>query len=247
MSKFLRRPDDRPSELLDAALARFREVGYATARVEEIASAAGVTVGTVYRYFPGKDALFQAVIERHLDPAWSRGPDITQAYGTRTPREVLHLLLTRLAATLREPATRDVLLLVVREAAAFPSSAQLYCEQLLHRGCISVERALRHGIDRGEFPLLPVGLTARAMVAAVQQQAVWEATFGEHLGEPRDAEEQCELVISMLVRGLPNPDSAQRPTLPTMRAATKAAPGHTGEHPIPGKVRIVNLKPPGVD
>ncbi|MES2124483.1 MAG: hypothetical protein V4503_07310, partial [Gemmatimonadota bacterium] len=68
-----------------------------------------------------------------------------------------------------------------------------------------------------------------------------------HLGEPRDAEEQCELLISMLVRGLPNPDSAQRPTLPTIRAATRPAPGNTGEHPIPGKVRVVTLKRPGAD
>ncbi|MEP6591735.1 MAG: TetR/AcrR family transcriptional regulator [Gemmatimonadota bacterium] len=247
MSKFERRPDDRPAELLDAALARFREVGYATARVEEIAAAAGVTVGTVYRYFPGKDSLFQAVIERDLDPAWSRGPDITEAYGTRTPRGVLTLLLSRLAETLRQPATRDVLLLVVREAASFPVSVQLYCEQLLKRGCISVERALRHGIDRGEFPLLPVELTARAMVCAVQQQAIWEATFGEALGEPRNPDEQSELAIAMLVRGLPNPDSASRPTLPTMRAATLPPPGQTGEHPIPGRVRIVTLKRPGAD
>ena len=247
MPKFLRRADARPEELLTAALARFREAGYAATRVEEIASAAGVTVGTVYRYFPGKEALFSAVVERHLDAGWSRGKEITEAYGSQTPREVLSLLLGRLAEALQAPAARDVLLLVVREAAAFPSSAQMYCEQLLNKGCIGVERALRHGIDRGEFPLLPIELTARAMVAGVLGQAIWEASFGEYLSPPRDPVAQVEVVISMMVRGLPNPDVTPRPTQPTFRAATLAAPGQTGEFPIPGKVRIVTLRPPSRD
>jgi AcrR family transcriptional regulator len=245
--KFLRRAHARPEELLAAALARFREVGYSTARIEEIAAAAGVTVGTVYRYFPGKEALFAAVIERHLDAGWSRGREITEAYGSQTPREVLALLLERLADSLRDPATRDVLLLVIREAAGFPSSAQLYSEQLLHKGCIAVERALRHGIDRGEFALLPIELTARAMVAAVLQQVIWEATFGQHLGPPRDPHAQAELAIAMMVRGLPSPDTTRPQTQPTLRAATRPAPGDTGELPIPGRLRITTLHPPTRD
>jgi AcrR family transcriptional regulator len=245
--KFLRRPDARPEELLSAAIARFREAGYAATRVEEIASAAGVTVGTVYRYFPGKEALFTAVVERHLDAGWSRGREITDAYGSQTPREVLTLLLGRLAESLQDASARDVLLLVIREAAAFPSSTQMYSEQLLNKGCLAVERALRHGIDRGEFPLLPIELTARAMVAGVLSQVIWDASFGEYLGAPRDPKTQAELAITMMVRGLPNPDISPRPTQPTFRAATLPAPGHTGEHPLPGKVRIVTLRPPGHD
>ncbi|MES2304894.1 MAG: TetR/AcrR family transcriptional regulator [Gemmatimonadota bacterium] len=247
MPKFLRRPESRPDELLIAALARFTEVGYTDARVEDVAAMAGVTVGTVYRYFPGKEALFQALIERYLDAGWSRGKEITEAYGTTTPREVLTLLLNRLAASLQEPAARDVLLLVVREAARFQAAVEAYVEQLLKKGCIAVERALRHGIDRGEFPLLPVELTARALVAGVLQQVIWEATFAERMGAPRDPMAQTELAIAMMIRGLPNPDSNPRPTLPTMRAATAPAPGHTGEIPIPGKVRIVTLRPPSAD
>ena len=247
MPKFLRRPDARPDELLTAALARFREVGYAAARVEEIAAAAGVTVGTVYRYFPGKEALFTALIERHLDARWSRGREITEAYGSQTPREVLSLLLGRLAESLQQPAARDVLLLVVREAAGFSASVQVYSEQLLRSGCIAVERAIRHGIDRGEFPLLPIELTARAMVAGVLQQVIWEATFGEFLGPPRNPGEQTELAITMMVRGLPNADAAPRPTQPTIRAGSLPVPGNSGEMPVPGRVRIVTMRPPSGD
>ena len=244
MAKFVRRPEARPEELLNAALARFREVGYSATKVEEVAAAAGVTVGTVYRYFPDKEGLFQALIERYLDAGWSRGKEITDAYGSMTPREVLALLLTRLAVSLEKPAARDVLLLVVREAAPFPAAVKAYAEELLKKGCIAVERSLRHGIDRGEFPLLEVELTARALVAGVLQQVIWDATFGDHLGEPRDSAVQTEIAIAIMVRGLPTPEGSPYPTPPTLTPATMPAPDQNGEVPTPGKIRITTLRPP---
>lgn len=247
MSKFLRRPDARPEELLTAALARFRSAGFAATKVEDVAGDAGVTVGTVYRYFPGKEALFHALVQRSLDPSWSRGKEITEAYGTQTPREVVSLLLERLATWLDQPEPRDILLLVVREAAAFPSTIQEYVEQLLAKGCIAVERALRHGIDRGEFPLLPVELTARALVAGVLQQVIWDATFGERMGAPRDPKGQTALVIDLLVRGLPHANGAIASSASPLRESFLPIPGNTAEHPIPGRVRIVTLRPPSAD
>ena len=61
-----RRPDERPREILDAALRVFAEKGYRCARLEQVAEAAGVTKGTVYHYFAGKeDVLRQAVAQAH--------------------------------------------------------------------------------------------------------------------------------------------------------------------------------------
>jgi AcrR family transcriptional regulator len=52
--------------ILVAARAAFAELGIDVS-VEEIARRAGVGVGTLYRRFPTKDALIDAVFERHLD------------------------------------------------------------------------------------------------------------------------------------------------------------------------------------
>jgi AcrR family transcriptional regulator len=52
--------------ILVAARAAFAEVGIDVS-VEEIAHRAGVGMGTLYRRFPTKDALIDAVFERHLD------------------------------------------------------------------------------------------------------------------------------------------------------------------------------------
>jgi len=53
--------DDKRARLLDAALDLFETRGFDGVAVPEIAARAGVAVGTVYRYFPSKDALVNAL------------------------------------------------------------------------------------------------------------------------------------------------------------------------------------------
>ncbi|MCA1682892.1 MAG: TetR/AcrR family transcriptional regulator [Actinobacteria bacterium] len=52
-------------KVLAAATAAFAETGF-DAQVEDIARRAGVGVGTVYRHFPTKDALVDALAETHF-------------------------------------------------------------------------------------------------------------------------------------------------------------------------------------
>ena len=53
--------------LLDAAAEVFADVGFHAATVDDIAAAAGYTKGAVYGNFENKDALFLALIDRHVD------------------------------------------------------------------------------------------------------------------------------------------------------------------------------------
>jgi AcrR family transcriptional regulator len=60
-------PTERPptrAVLMDAALAVFTEQTYGGAAVAEVAKRAGVSVGTLYRYFPSKEALGNAVFRQ---------------------------------------------------------------------------------------------------------------------------------------------------------------------------------------
>lgn len=54
------------AKVLDAARAAFAEHG-AEAQMEDVARRAGVGVGTVYRHFPTKQALAEALVEERFD------------------------------------------------------------------------------------------------------------------------------------------------------------------------------------
>ncbi len=53
--------------IVEAAAQVFERHGYAAGTTNRIADRAGVSVGTLYQYFPNKDAILVALIERHLD------------------------------------------------------------------------------------------------------------------------------------------------------------------------------------
>jgi AcrR family transcriptional regulator len=54
--------DEIRNKILGAALQEFKREGYAKASMREIAKAAGVTSGNIYRYFANKEQLFDAIV-----------------------------------------------------------------------------------------------------------------------------------------------------------------------------------------
>jgi AcrR family transcriptional regulator len=57
----------RTEAILDAAFLVFSEKGYHNATVDDIAQQAGVSKGTCYQYFSGKEEIFVATLDRTLD------------------------------------------------------------------------------------------------------------------------------------------------------------------------------------
>ncbi len=55
--------------VLEAAAQLFGELGYGGTTTNRVAERAGVSIGTVYQYFPNKDALISALAERHVAAA----------------------------------------------------------------------------------------------------------------------------------------------------------------------------------
>lgn len=77
--------------IVETARALFRAKGYEGASMDEIAKAAGVGPGTLYRHFPTKDALIDAVMQAWLDKV-ETATDKTLAF-EGSPRDLLLLWL----------------------------------------------------------------------------------------------------------------------------------------------------------
>jgi len=62
--------------ILEAAARIFHEQGYAGATTNDIADEAGLSIGSLYQYFPNKDALLAALTKRHITTTTSSLADI---------------------------------------------------------------------------------------------------------------------------------------------------------------------------
>jgi len=60
--------------ILDAALDLFAEKGFFGTSLRDVAAAVGVRESALYNYFPGKDALFEALLEDHQNAKAERQP-----------------------------------------------------------------------------------------------------------------------------------------------------------------------------
>src|ERR687894_330345 len=57
----------KPRAILDAAAELFLAQGFASVSMDAVARRAGVSKATLYAHFPGKDALFAAVVAERCD------------------------------------------------------------------------------------------------------------------------------------------------------------------------------------
>ena len=67
MSDNVRMTPDRRTQVLEAAQCCFRQEGFHGASMSRIAAAAGMSVGQIYRYFDGKEAIIAEFVARDLE------------------------------------------------------------------------------------------------------------------------------------------------------------------------------------
>lgn len=71
--------------IVEAAAQVFQREGYAGATTNKIAERAGVAVGSLYQYFPNKDAILVALTQRHLEEGYERIAPILFEFATNPP------------------------------------------------------------------------------------------------------------------------------------------------------------------
>jgi AcrR family transcriptional regulator len=97
--------------ILDAAARIFDERGYREATTNHVAEAAGVSIGSLYQYFPNKDALLVALAERHLEEAAAVfGHRLSTLRSEAPPIEDLVRTLVGLTAELNETSRLHAML-----------------------------------------------------------------------------------------------------------------------------------------
>lgn len=140
----------RPAEILDAARDLFSRKGFEAARMDEVAAAAGVTKPAVYRYFPGKDRLIEALLEEDLAIPWRNLAAWIEAHDGPVDA-MIEDFADRIGAMQSRGLTRGYLILALDESGRRPDIAAFIREQILAPGLMVLARAFHQAIERGEL------------------------------------------------------------------------------------------------
>ena len=182
-----RRKQERPGELLNAALELFVDKGFAATRVEEVALRAGVSKGTLFLYYASKEELFKAVIQANLNPHFIAWDQEFEQFQGNTPEMLRYGLCSwweRIGNTLAGGLTK----LVFSESKNFPEVAAYYREHVVATGqaLLQIDRAKQ---VCGECPVQTDCL--QYALETNQDAGIWGGTSEEERRSIRRARRCC--------------------------------------------------------
>ena len=167
-------PQLRIAQILDAALVEFSERGFAAATMEDIGRRCGLSKGGLYAHFPGKDVIFQALLNRSLvPPEWQEMPAPPIEAGTRA---FAQWVVDRLYAVLLErPAAVATLRLLAAERDRVQDLVGLWERNVMQPSVLQLAAMLRahtahHGLPQSIIvrePWLLVAPVAHALLSHV--------------------------------------------------------------------------------
>ncbi len=194
-----RRKEDRPGEILEAALVLFAEKGFAATRLDEVARRAGVSKGTVYLYFASKEELFKSLVETMVVPEVERAECFVQQHDGPV-RDLLVQLVRQWWETVGETHLCGVPKLVLAEAGNFPELARFYTERVITRASRLIASVIERGIAAGEFQPCDPLLTGRLLIAPLVFATIWKQSLSSF--EAMDMQAFVDQHIELFLHGL---------------------------------------------
>lgn len=194
-----RRKDARPGEIITAALRVWAERGFADTRLEDIARRAGIAKGTIYLYFPSKEALFEAALKDRLVAMMDRAGAMAQGFDGSTA-DLLDGFFAEIHAQLTEGGSVAFLRIMLTEGHRFPELVALYRTVVIRRGIDTIRAILARGVARGELRPGAEDTDPRLIIAPAVVGALWAMVFGD--ASMPTTRETLRAHVRIILRGL---------------------------------------------
>jgi AcrR family transcriptional regulator len=190
--------------LLEATARVLKKEGYDRASTNKIATVAGVSIGSLYQYFPSKEALVAAVIARH----------------TQELSQVVYNALLKVAARPIEIAARELVAAAIDAHRVDPKLHRVLAEQVPRTGRLedieAVERYAR-GLfrdyleaHRSEIDVADLDLAAFILVTTVEALTHSAVLRRPDIVADEKAGEFVDEVTRLVLRYLQTPSPLRR-------------------------------------
>jgi AcrR family transcriptional regulator len=188
-------PDETRLRIMEVAEEHFRRVGYAKTAVADIAAALGMSPANVYRFFPSKGAIRDAICHKLLKQERAMIEEIIaspEPAGTRLERIILFINNYNRAQFVKERRLHDMVEVAMAENW---EAIQAHCDKI--KGYYAT--VIAQGTANGEFAALdPVatGETVFMLCAALCHPTL--VAQNNHENAERDARRAVTLIIRSL-------------------------------------------------
>jgi AcrR family transcriptional regulator len=191
------KPDDTRARIMEVAEALFRRLGFAKTAVADIAGELGMSPANVYRFFPSKNAIVEAICQRCLSELEAKAWAVARSPGTaaaRLERLTLEILAYHKENLLVDQRVHDMVLVAIEDN---------WGAIRAHKDVIRnvMESILRDGIAADEFEQVDARETAQVMLRSL---IVFEhpVLIAQCLQDGQDLEADARASVRFLLRAI---------------------------------------------
>ena len=187
----------RRDQILEAAVRLWLRGGFDATSVEAIAREAGLGKGTVYLYFPTKDAILDEAVRRYS--LLSAVGELTSLFEGASPEEAIPRMVSGLWATLRERS--PIIGLVLREVPLRPDNARTFIEKVVLPTNRLLADYLDSGVASGALRPLNTFVAARALVGMLVMFLLTQEVLGGRALSPLSDDAITATVSDLFLHG----------------------------------------------
>jgi AcrR family transcriptional regulator len=160
--------------ILDAALALFADKGYFGTSLRDIARVVGVRESALYNYFPGKEALFTALITAAHEQRAERITSLVEG-SAPDPREILERLTAMILDGFAEPRQQQLFLLLMSDGMRLAREGRINLIDRMTSGAAPLHRLMRSFVASGHLRRQTPELLALEFMGPLLMWRHWHA------------------------------------------------------------------------
>jgi AcrR family transcriptional regulator len=206
--KRARRKAERPGEILDAAFEEFVKTGYAATRLEDVASRAGVTKGTIYFYFETKERVFDEMIRhvsRSIFPELENFVAALQGPHAARLQALIVFVYRRIA---EDRVAQETLRFLISEGSRFPDLVDRHYDEFIRPVIEQCHALIESGVAAGEFRASPALNFTELILSPALLLNVWSLLFEGR--RKIDIAAFIDASVDLLMNGLSLPAAPSR-------------------------------------
>lgn len=191
------KPDDTRARIIETADTLFRRLGFAKTAVADIAAELGMSPANVYRFFPSKNAIVEAICQRCLATLEEKAWAVARSRGSaasRMERLVLEILAYHRENLVTDQRVNDIVLVAMEHSW---NAIEAHKEAM--RGI--AEMILRDGIEAGEFEPVDPRETSRSIMRALTS-FTHPIVIASCLRDEEDVEAEARATVRFLLRSI---------------------------------------------